>query len=228
MANINTIVSTIEATTGRSDKTTEIQAAVAQALLEIQRRDNHYFMEEIAVRDLVIDKQDYDFPADMKDLKNIYLLDSDGTWSRDPLTQLSFEEARVIYQVDDDGEPEAYTIFRDAFFVWPPKPDDATQDLHLEYYKFLTVITGTQSNEITNRWQDLVEAWATWRFYKTLPNADEEAVRWEGLARPLYEDLVTYSVQRRIKGKWGMRIRTGTRLVSALPRRRRFDQEFGG
>jgi len=225
MATFDAIVANIITITGRSDKQVLIESTLTASLKELQRRDNHYFMEEIATRDLVIDQQDYDLPSDFKDMVNVYRLDEDGSWRTDPLDQLSFEEARNLWNVDDEGEPEAYTIFRDAFFVWPPKPDDDTQDLHLEYYKFLPDLVGGQSNELTVTWEDLVEAWATWRFYKKLPNAHDEALVWQELARPLYEDLVTYSNQKRLKGKYGMKIRTGPRQVNQFSRRRRFDWE---
>ena len=225
MASFDTIVTNIITITGRSDKQTLIESTLTASITEIQRRDNHYFMEEIVTRDIVVDTQDYDLPSDFKDMKNIYLVDSDGTWQPDPLEQLSFEEARQLYNADDEGEPRAFTIFRTAFFVWPPKPDDDTQDLFLEYYKFLATISGSQSNELTNTWENLVEAWTTWRFYMKLPNAHEEALAWEKLARPLYEDLVTYSNQKRLKGKYGMKIRTGPRQVTQFARRRRFDWE---
>ncbi len=225
MATFDGIVANIITITGRSDKQTLIENTLTASLREIQRRDNHYFMEEIATRDLVLDRQDYDLPADFKDMINIYRLDSDGTWHEDPLSQMSFEEARYIWNDDDTGEPFAFTIFRDAFFVWPPKPDDDTQDLQLIYYKFLADITAGQSNELTTVWENLTEAWTTWRFYMKLPNAQEEAAHWQQLARPLYEDLVTYSNQKRLKGKYGMKIRTGPRMVSQFARRRRFDWE---
>ena len=225
MATFAGIVTQVEENTGRDDKTAVIQTRVTQALNEIQRRGTHYFMEELATRVLVVNEQDYSVPSDFKDIKNIYLLEADGTWTKDrPLDQWSLEEGRFEFNADDTGDPVAYTIFRKAIWVWPPKPQDAAKKLHLEYYKFIDPITGAQTNELTLVWPDLVEAWATWKFYSGLPHAVEEASFWQKMAGGLYADLTVYSNQYRLRGKVVMKVRTTPRMVSG----RRQGRVFGG
>lgn len=225
MATYAEIVTQVEENTGRDDKTAIIQTRVTEALQQIQRRGTHYFMEELATRPLVVDEQDYDVPLDFKDIKNIYLLEADNTWTSDrPLDQWSFEEGRMEYNADDEGDPVAYTIFRKGIWVWPPKPQDTAKKLHLEYYKFLATITGASSNELTTVWPDLVEAWATWKFYSGLPHAVEEAQFWQKQAGVLYDDLKVYSNQYRIRGKVVMKVRSTPRMISG----RRKSRVFGG
>jgi len=113
-----------------------------------------------------------------------------------------------------------------ALHVWPPKPQDATKDLWFDGYQFLPVLSfPAGTNELTEQFPDLVEAWATWKFYAKLPHASEEAQFWQTIAKPLYEDLVTYSVSRRLRGKTVIKIRTTPRQVSGT---RRGSRPFGG
>jgi len=233
VATVGEIQTIIEENTGRDDKSAVIQQRILDAILEIQRRDNHYFMEvSEKFEDLIVDQQIYPFSASdltntYRDITNIYLLDSDGTWTKDsPLELLSLEEAKYFWNADDEGDPEAYSFVFNSVHVWPPKPQDATQDLFFDGYTFLPVLSfPAGTNELTEQFPDLVEAWATWKFYAKLPHANEEADFWQRIAKPLYEDLVTYSISRRLRGKTVIKIRTTPRQVSG---RRRGTRPFGG
>ena len=222
MATFAEIVTRVELNTGRSDKTTVIQTRLTDTLQELQRLQNRYFMEEIATRLLVEDQQDYKVPADFKDIKNIYLLETDATWGNDPLDKWTMEEGRQRFNADDTGDPTGYSVYREGIWVWPPKPDAAAalKKLHLEYFKYLAVITGAGSNELTLRWPDLVETWTTWKFYSKLPNSNEEAIFWRDQALIMEKDLTKYSNDYRMKAKVVMRVRTSPRqrdLSSARP-----------
>lgn len=226
MATVGAIQTTIEQTTGRDDKSTVIQARILEAINEIQRRGNHYFMEDTKALDLVVDQQQYTpgvgiASATFKDISAIWTLDSDGNWDHDPLENLSFEEARQKYQADDEGDPEAYTFWRDKIYVWPPKPQDATKDIHVEQYVFLAALTfPSGTNELTGTWPDLVEAWATWKFYAKLPGAEEQARFWQPIAEIEYLKLVDYSHKKHLGGKHVLRVFTSPKLRSrsrALP-----------
>lgn len=224
MASVDDIQTRIEQITGRDDKSTRIQTRILGAINEIQRRNNHYFMEEAESIDLVADQQTYVFADELtatyKDLRNIWLLDSDGAWNEDPLEKITMEEARQRWSYDDEGDPEAYSIFKETIYVWPPEPQDADKDLHVEFYKYLDVLEFAQSptedsNELTTRWDDLIEAWATWKFYTELPgdSAGEEAKRWMSIALSFYEELIKYSNTIRLKDKGVMKVRTSPRQV---------------
>ena len=211
MPTFTDIVNRIIETTGRSDKSSTIQGRVTDSLLEIQRLHNHYFAEQLSTTPIVVDQQDYAVPTDFKDIKNLYLQSSDGTWGRDPLPKLTMEFAREKYNADDTGDPEGYTVYRSAIFVWPPKPKDDTKKLLLEYWKFLAAISGTSTNELTITWPDLVEAWATWKFYAKLPAAEEQAKFWQAMAFAQQMELVKYTNDQRLKTKTVMPIRTSPR-----------------
>lgn len=208
MATFTDIVNRIIESTGRSDKQTTIEGRAGDAITEIQRLHNHYFMEEIATRALVVDADDYDVPTDFKDPINVWLIDSTGAWGQKPIEFLSLEEGRFRWNVTDEGDPEAYSVYRRSLFVWPPKPKDATKSLLLEYYKFLPTISGSQSNELTITWPDLIEAWATWKFYSKLPNAEDQATFWQKQAEPQFAELKGYSNRYRMKSATRMKVRT--------------------
>jgi hypothetical protein len=225
MATVNQIQARIEETTGRADKATIIQERILDSILEIQREGNHYFMEEITTRSLVVDRQDYLLPTDYHDIASVWLIDANSLWSQTPLEPLIFEEARRKYASDDEGSPEAYTIWRQAIFVWPPKPQLITEKLHLDYYKYLTVMDfdGSDSNEITAQWGDLVEAWATFMFYAKLPGSEEQAAFWKAIADPLYARLVKTSHSYHMQNKVVMKVFDSPKLKSKTTAR-----AFGG
>lgn len=224
MATFADIATRVVQNTGRDDKQTQIEDRVKDSMKEIQRLHNLYFMEEIATRALVVDRQDYDVPADFKDVNTFWAKDTAGEFIKPPLLQFTFEEAREKYSKDDGGTPEAFTIYRAALFVWPPKPKSASETLHLEYYKFLPDISGGSSNELTINWADLVESWATWQFYAKLPNANDEADFWQKLAQLKFQELVKFSNAKKLKNKIGMRISDSPRLVP----KNRLGRPFGG
>lgn len=234
MATAGTLQTRIENITGRDDLSTRIQTRILGAILEIQRRHNHYFMEFIEDEPMVQNQQEYPLiaglTADYKDLKNIYRVDTSGsitTWDDgDPLDMYTFEEARHKWNADDEGDPEAYTLFNEIVYVWPPRPQVTTKSLRIEGYEFLTALTFPNgTNILTTRWDDLIEAWATWRFYLELPGerADEEATRWGRIAVELNESLTKFSNSYRLKDKGVMKIRTSPRQVLGKPGR-----PFGG
>lgn len=220
MATFGAIQTIIEENTGRDDKSTVIQARITDAVQEIQRKDNHYFMEvSEKYEDVIVDQQKYPFSSsdisnDYRDITNLWSLDSAGLWKKDSLELMPLEEARFRWDADAEGDPEAYSLVADSIWIWPPKPQDATRDLWFDGYQYLASFSfPAGTNELSQKFPDLVEAWATWRFYAKLPNASEEAEFWGKLAIVLYEDLVTYSNSRRLKGKTVMKVRTTPRMV---------------
>jgi len=84
MATVGAIQTIIEENTGRDDKSAVIQQRILDALQELQRRDNHYFMEvSEKFDDLIVDQQIYTFASSdltntYRDITNIYLLDTDS------------------------------------------------------------------------------------------------------------------------------------------------------
>lgn len=223
MATVTQIEQRVQDSTGRDDLSARIATAVQDALLEIQRKGNHYFLEEMAERALVVDRQDYNVPSDFKDVGTFYLLDANGELVLPPLEQISMEEGHEEFGRLDKGSPEKFTIYRGALWVWPPKPQLTTEKLRLEYFKFLAAISGGSSNELTVNWSDLVTAEATWQFYSQLPNAEKQATFWKGVADVKYAQLERFSGLKKLKGKVVMRPRTSPRL-----RDTRRNRIFGG
>lgn len=223
MATVTQIEQRVQDSTGRDDLSARIATAVQDALLEIQRKGNHYFLEEMAERALVVDRQDYNVPSDFKDVGTFYLLDANGELVLPPLEQISMEEGHEEFGRLDKGSPEKFTIYRGALWVWPPKPQLITEKLRLEYFKFLAAISGGSSNELTVNWSDLVTAEATWQFYSQLPNAEKQATFWKGVADVKYAQLERFSGLKKLKGKVVMRPRTSPRL-----RDTRRNRIFGG
>lgn len=223
MATVTQIEQRVQDITGRDDLAARIVTAVQDALLELQRKGNHYFMEEVSERALVVDRQDYIVPLDFKDAGTFYLLDANGELVLPPLEQISMEEGHEQFGKLDKGSPEKYTLYRGALWVWPPKPQLITEKLRLEYFKFLPTISGGQSNELTTNWSDLVTAEATWQFYSQLPNAEKQATFWKGVTDVKYAQLERFSGLKKLKGKVVMRPRTSPRL-----RDTRRNRIFGG
>lgn len=229
MATVGAIQTRIEDITGRDDLSSRIQTRILGAIKEIQRRNNHYWSEESEDIDIVADQQTYvladELMASYKDLINVWLLDSDGLWNTTPLKKYTMEEARHEWNADDEGDPEAYTLFKETIYVWPPKPQDATKDLRIEFYKYLTVLSFPSGTDtITADWDDLVEAWATWKLYKELPGemSSEEAKRWEEIALGFYEQLQNFSNTKRMKDKTVMKVRTSPKEYRSQRNRRPF------
>lgn len=224
MATVTQIETRVTDNTGRDDLASRIAAAVQDALLQIQRKGNHYFMEEVSERALVLNQQDYSVPSDFKDAGDFYLLDVNGEVVLPPLEQISFEEGQENYGMLQKGDPEKYSLYRGALWVWPPLPQDvAGKKLRLGYYKFLAAVAGAQSNELTIRWSELVTSWATAWFYAQLPNAEKLSEFWFSLATTLYDELVRFSTSSKLKNKVVLRPRTSPRMRDN--RRRRI---FGG
>ena len=227
MANIDDIRATIIATTGRSDKQSVIEDRIQQAIIDIQRQGNHYFMEDTATIAIVVDQPEYTptvglMNSTFKEVSAIWSVDVDGLWDQSPIESLGLEEAREKYNADDEGETQAYTFWRGKILVWPPKPQDDTRDLLVEQYVFLPTLAfdAMASNEITATWPDLLEAWATWRFYSKLPNAQDEAKFWKPIADEEYLKLVQYSHKKHLQGKHVLKYFTSPKLRSrarALP-----------
>lgn len=223
MATVAQIETRVINNTGRDDLTSRIADAVQDAMLQMQRKGNHYFMEEVSERLLIVDRQDYSVPTDFKDAGDFYLLDSNGEVILPPLEQISFEEGQERWGMLTKGDPEAYSLYRGALWVWPPKPQDNTKELRLGYYKFLPTISGSTSNELTASWADLVVTWATAWFYAQLPNAEKQSEFWFKLAAPMYDELVRFSNSKKLKNKVVLRPRTSPRM-----RDRRMRRVFGG
>jgi len=106
------------------------------------------------------------------------------------------------YNLLDTGAPERFSDDRGELRVWPPRPDEADRwSLRLRYYKYLPELSGSQTNELTLRWADLVEARATAKFYITLPQGAKEAVEWNKRVdhpRKGMPGLIRVSNQRRL------------------------------
>lgn len=223
MATIADIETRVSGYTGRDDLASRIATAVQDAIVQIQRKGNHYFMEEVAERSLVVNRQDYAVPSDFKDAGDFYLLEANGEVNLPPLEQISFEEGQENFGMLRQGDPEKYSLYRGALWVWPPKPQDAAKKLRLGYYKFLPTISGGSSNELTTQWPDLVTTWATAWFYAQLPNAEKQSEFWFKLAAPTYEELVRFSNAKKLKNKVVLRPRTSPRMRDI-----RTSRVFGG
>ncbi len=270
MATFSALATQIVQAAGRTDKQALIETLLNDERRAICREHNHYFMEEVVGRMLVVDQHKYALPSDFKDWGEVVCLRHNGdvrpgglvealsdnagdttqtltitfldyvgdlrteahlltgvtpvsfsggmaqikkiafsastlgtiTIRKSPggatLTFTSGTVPSTIYPVSldeiplegprsepyclshfgllDTGDPEMFSDDRGELRVWPPIPDEADRwSLRLRYYKYLPDLSGSQTDEMTNRWPELLVARTLVTFYSRLPNGSKEA-----------------------------------------------------
>lgn len=125
----------------------------------ILQLENVYFMEKTSTTSTVASQQTYTVPTDYKDELIITLVDSDS--KRSVLTKWKGSEPEKGYtDTTKTGKPTNYWLWQDAYYLYPIP--DAVYTLSLRYYYYLTDLSASNTtNELTNKFPDLLIAGAT-------------------------------------------------------------------
>ena len=177
---------------------------LASGRRDIEKIHNFYWMRATKSFNLVIDQASYSITTspsgglNLPNFKDIRVLfEKDPAFSRWTEVEIKdFNQAEPLYPTDDTDEPEAAVIDNNTLFVFPPKPDKA-YNMRLYHWEWTTnPAANTGTDDITDRWPELLIYSATAAGLQYLTHNQEISVPWQQLAQQELVRVKRYSDDR--------------------------------
>ena len=203
--NIGQVKDIVRDNIGRRDLPTHtLDFILGSGRREIEKSHNFYWMRASKTFNLVIDQASYSITTsasgglnlpNFKDVRVLFEKDpSFSRWSEVLIND--FNQVHPLYPTDDVGEPEAAVIDNETLYVFPPLPDKA-YNMNLYHWEWTENPDGnTESDEVTERWPELLIYAATAFGLQYLTHNLEIALPWQQLMQNELVKAKRYSDDR--------------------------------
>jgi hypothetical protein len=131
----------------RTDLTSQIASAIADAIDEYKAERLGFNETVSAALDFVAGTASYAVPTDFLKLDRMEHRDTSGDTTLDQISYADYQ-AWTHSAANDQGQPSRFAIYDDKFFFWPT-PDSSSDDYVVSYLQDLGV---PATDDATNAW----------------------------------------------------------------------------